>query len=181
MIPTTPSVAVRILLWLVLLIGGAAAALALDRLWFGHWTAGWLLHAVTLPAGLALLSLVMIVSRNTGRVLARRGREGDMPRLETNRLVDIGPYACMRHPMHLGLLLFPPAFGLILGSPAFILLIAPAAMILMLVLILTLEEREALAKFGQSYRGYRRRVPAFNLRPDCLKRLFEAATPWSTR
>ena len=81
----------------------------------------------------------------------------------------------MRHPMHLGLLLFPPAFGLILGSPAFILLIAPAAMILMLVLILTLEEREALAKFGQSYRGYRRRVPAFNLRPGCLKRLVETS------
>ena len=175
MIPITPSVAVRILLWTLLLIGGAAAGFALDRLWFGHWTAGYLFHSLSLPAGLALLFLVMIVSRNTGRTLARNGREGDLPRLETNRLVDIGPYACMRHPMHLGLLLFPPAFGLTLGSPAFILLIAPAAMILMLVLILTLEEREAMEKFGQSYRDYRRRVPAFNLRPGCLKRLFETS------
>lgn len=121
------------------------------------------------------------VSRNTDRTLARLSGEGELPRLETNRLVTAGPYACMRHPMHLGLLLFPEAFGLTLGSPAFILLIAPAAMMRMLLIILTLEERGAMEKFGQSYRGYRRQVPAFNLRPSCLKRLFEAPTPCGTK
>ena len=44
----------------------------------------------------------------------------------------------------------------------------------MVLLILTLEEREALAKFGDSYREYRRRVPAFNLRPACLRRLLQS-------
>ena len=44
----------------------------------------------------------------------------------------------------------------------------------MVAMILTLEEREALQKFGESYAAYRHRVPAFNLRPACLRRLRES-------
>jgi protein-S-isoprenylcysteine O-methyltransferase Ste14 len=35
------------------------------------------------------------------------------------------------------------------------------------------EEREALAKFGDAYREYRQRVPFFNFRWACLKQLLQ--------
>ena len=170
---SSPSARLRLLLWVLLLVGGATAGIWLDlrhfpRLFSNPW---W--HLLSLSLGLALLFLVFRVSRVTGRTLARLGREGTLPRMETNRLVTAGPYACMRHPMHLGLLLFPWAVALILGSPSFILCVAPLEMVLMVAMVLTLEEREALRKFGAAYAAYRRRVPAFNLRPACLRRLWK--------
>ncbi len=165
------STAARILLWLVLLGGGSALGIWLDLRWFPAWFTSPVTHLLSFIAGLLLLRLVLRVSRNTGRTLARYGREGELPRLETNRLVTVGPYACMRHPMHFGLLLFPLALALLLGSLSFTLIIAPLEMTLMVAMILTLEEREALAKFGEAYREYRCRVPAFSLHPDCLRRL----------
>ncbi len=165
------SVRLRLLLWLVLLAGGGSAGIWLDLKFFPRLLSNPWWHLATLIAGLILLRLVFRVSRVTGRTLARQGRVGDLPRMETNRLVTTGPYACMRHPMHLGLLLFPWAVALIIGSPSFLLFIAPMEMGAMVVMILTQEEYEALHKFGASYADYRRRVPAFNLRPDCLRRL----------
>jgi len=164
-------VRLRLLIWLVLLVGGGATGIWLDLKFFPRlFTNPWW-HLATLIAGLMLLRLIFRVSRVTGRTLARLGRVGDLPRMETNRLVTTGPYACMRHPMHLGLLLFPWAVALMIGSPSFLLFIAPMEMVAMVAMILTLEEREALQKFGVSYAAYCHRVPAFNLRSACLRRL----------
>lgn len=171
------SAAARILLWLLLLGGGSVLGIWLDLRWFPVWFANPVAHLLSFIAGLLLLRLVLRVSRNTGRTLAHHGREGKLPRLETNRLVTSGPYACMRHPMHFGLLFFPLTLALLLGSLSFTFIIAPLEMLLMVAMILTLEEREALAKFGEAYREYRRRVPAFSLRPDCLRRLLTEVPP----
>jgi len=165
------SVRVRLLLWLVFLAGGGAAGVWLDLKLFPQLFSNPWWHLATFITGLMLLRLVFRVSRVTGRSLARRGRVGNLPRMETNRLVTSGPYACMRHPMHLGLLFFPWVVALVIGSPSFLFFIAPMEMVTMVAMILTLEEREALQKFGASYTAYRRRVPAFNLRPACLRRL----------
>ncbi len=161
----------RILLWLVFLLGGLALGLRLDRTLFPQalTSIGW--HLLSAGLGAPLLWLVLRISRNTGRILARLGREGELPRLETNRLVTSGPYGCMRHPMHLGLMALPLAIALLAGSPSFIFIVVPLEVMAMVVLVLTLEEREALEKFGQAYREYRQRVPAFSLRPACLKQL----------
>ncbi len=168
----TASVVMRFVIWAIFLIGGTIVGIMLDlrdfhALFLNPW---W--HLAMLPIGLLLMRLVFSASTTTGRALARFGRDGDIPRFETNRLVTAGPYACMRHPMHLGLLFMPLAFALVLGSPSFILIIAPLEMLFMLGMIMLLEEREAIAKFGDAYRHYQARVPAFNLRPSCLKKLF---------
>jgi len=165
------SVLVRIALWILMLPGGAVLGLWLDLRHFREALFSPLFHLACLPPGLALLWLVMRISRNTGRTLARYGREGDLPRLETNRLVTQGPYGCMRHPMHLGLLLFPLAWALLIGSPSFILWLAPLEILFMLLMIRQVEEAEAIRKFGADYLSYRRRVPMFNLSPSCLKTL----------
>ncbi len=163
----------RMLFWLLLLLGGAALGVGLDLQLFPALFRNPFWHLFTFVLGMGLLKPVRRAAANAGRALARYGREGELPRFETNRLVRKGPYACMRHPMHLALLFFPLAFALILGSASFALFVWPAEVLLMLFLIKTVEEPEALRKFGDEYRRYMAEVPAFNLRPDCLKRLFE--------
>ncbi len=161
----------RMAFWVLLIVGGLAAGVWLDlRLFPGIFSSpAW--HLFSLTLGLPLLQLVRRAAATTGRTLARYGREGDLPRFETNKLVRQGPYACMRHPMHLALLFFPLALGLIVGSLGFVLFVWPLEVLLMLILIKTVEEKEALAKFGDAYRRYMEEVPAFNLSPACLVRL----------
>ena len=92
-------------------------------------------------------------------------------------LVTDGLYALMRHPMHLGLLFFPLSVALLVGSPSFILIIAPLEMLLMVVMIKTLEEPEAIAKFGDAYREYRENVPMFCVRIACIRALLTPVAP----
>jgi len=56
----------------------------------------------------------------------------------------------MRHPMLFGLALLPLSVALILGSPTFIIFVAPIEMIFIVAMILTFEEAEYKAKFGDS-------------------------------
>ena len=165
--------AVRWLVWVLFLAGGGVLGVWLDlRLWPAWWhNPFW--HLVSALAGVGVFRIVLTVSRVTGRWLARCGRVGELPRMETNRLVTVGPYACMRHPMHLGLMLFPLAFALVLGSPAFVLLVWPLEVLAIVLLVLFVEEREARLKFGADYAAYARRVPAFNLAPACLAKLLQ--------
>ena len=161
----------RMLIWVLMLVGGGTLSIWLDLNWFPGLFANLIFHIATLVPGLLLLYLVMRVSRNTGRLLARMGREGDIPRMKTNKLVTSGVYSCMRHPMHLGLLFFPWAMALVLGSPTFIMVIAPLEILFMLVMIKFGEEPEAIRKFGDAYREYQKQVPMFNLRSDCWRQL----------
>ena len=165
------SVRIRMMIWIVMLIGGAMLCIALDQLWFHQLFLNPWWHLTTMLPGIILLKLVFTISKVTGRTLAQQGRKGELPRFETNQLVISGPYGCMRHPMHFGLLFFPLVVALILGSPTFILFIAPAEIVFMVVMILIFEEREAICKFGDLYIEYKKAVPAFNLHLTCLKKL----------
>jgi len=147
--------------------------LLLDARLFSHLYGNLWVHLVSFLLGLGLLKLVMTISRNTGRTLARYGRVGELPRMETNSLVTEGVYHYMRHPMHLGLLLFPFAFAFLAGSPSFVLIIAPLEAIFILLMIKWVEEPEAIRKFGDAYRIYRKKTPWFCLKPDCLKMLLK--------
>jgi protein-S-isoprenylcysteine O-methyltransferase Ste14 len=167
---------VRLAVWLVMLGGGIWGGLVLDRRWFPALHHSLWFHLISFIIGFVLLKLVMTVSRNTGRTLAKYGREGSLPRLETNRLVTQGVYGYMRHPMHLGLLFFPFAFAFLAGSLSFILFIAPAELVFMLIMIKRVEEPEALRKFGEAYRDYMRHTPAFCLKKECLKALFQTVS-----
>jgi protein-S-isoprenylcysteine O-methyltransferase Ste14 len=165
------SVILRILIWLLLLGGGLVAGRLLDGHWFVELWSDPAWHLSTALVGGLLLWLVLRASRNTGRTLGRNGREGQLPRLETNRLVTSGIYSCMRHPMHFGLLFLPLSLALIVGSPGFVFIVSPLEILLMIIMIAGLEEAEVKQKFGDAYLEYRQRVPAFSLRPACLKML----------
>ncbi|MCD6468548.1 MAG: isoprenylcysteine carboxylmethyltransferase family protein [Thermoplasmata archaeon] len=134
-------------------------------------------HLLTLVFGVPLLYFVLLVSRNTGRFLARMGRVGDLPHMDTNRLVTHGVYSCMRHPMHFGLLFFPLSVALIIGSPFFILIVSPLEMLFMILMIKFFEEPEVIKKFGKEYINYKSKVPMFNLHLSCIYRLIGKTLP----
>ncbi len=167
------SVIFRIVVWVLFLAGGWILSLWLDKIIFNGYEFPRVVNFIFFVIGFALLRAVFIVSKNTGRTLAKYGRKGDLPRMETNVLVTQGVYSLMRHPMHLGLLFFPLAVAFISASISFILIVAPAEMLLMIIMIFLIEEREAIAKFGDAYLEYKKRVPFFCIKFSCVKELFK--------
>ncbi|MCF2141741.1 MAG: isoprenylcysteine carboxylmethyltransferase family protein [Candidatus Lokiarchaeota archaeon] len=163
---------IRIAVWVLMMFGGAILGIIIDQSLFPFLWKSILFHILSFIPGVFLMWAVFRISKVTGRFLARFGREGDIPRMETNKLVTDGIYGCMRHPMHLGLLFFPFSFALLIGSPTFIIIIAPLEMLFILMLIKIVEEPEAIAKFGDDYLNYMKKVPMFNFRIKCLKYLF---------
>ncbi len=124
-------------------------------------------------AGAVLVALSMRGAQVTGRYLAVYGKSR---RGEPRRLVDAGPYACMRHPMHFFLALFPLGIGLLTGSLSGAVM-GVAEWLLVLALAVLVDERDAESRFGEEYRRYRERVPAFNPRPSCLARALTSPPP----
>ncbi len=167
----------RIFFWLLMLIGGAIISIHFDKIYFPNLFNNIYFHLVSFILGYFLLKFVLKISKNTGRYLARTGREGDIPRMETNKLVTTGPYAMMRHPMHFGLWFFPLAFALLIGSPSFIFFLVPIEMLLMIVLIKIWEEPEAEKKFGKEYLLYKKSVPFFCFKSECIKELLKELPP----
>ncbi len=163
----------RITVWVLMLVGGIAGGCYLDFILFRGIHHNWRFHLISFIIGVWLLRIVMKISRNTGRTLAKYGRKGDIERMETNVLVSQGPYKYMRHPMHLGLLLFPLAIAFLVGSPSFILIIFPFEVIFMLLMIKLMEEPEAISKFGNQYKEYMKGKPWFCLKKECIKELLK--------
>ena len=76
-----------------------------------------------------------------------------------HRLAITGPYGWVRHPQYVGFVLV--MFGFLLQWPTVLTLIMFPILVLMYVRLAHHEEREALAEFGDEYRDYVARVPAF--------------------
>jgi protein-S-isoprenylcysteine O-methyltransferase Ste14 len=129
-------------------------------------------HIVSALAGMVVMYFAFRAAATGGKVLARHGRKGDIPRLETDHLVTTGIYACMRHPMLFGLTLLPLGWALLLGSPTLITIIAPLEMLFIVIMVMTFEEAELKRKFGSAYEAYKTKVPAVSFRYTCLKQLF---------
>ncbi len=164
---------IRLFLWLLMLVGGAILSIYFDKIYFRNLFDNLYFHLTTFIIGYFLLKQVLKASRNTGRYLASKGRQGNIPRMETNQLVTDGVYGMMRHPMHLGLWFFPLAFALLIGSPTFIFFIAPLEMFFMIIMIKIWEEPEAEKKFGRAYKEYKKRVPFFCFKAECIRALLK--------
>ena len=160
----------RFFVWVAFILGGITVSKLLDKFIFNtkfHF------NALMFSIGIILLLLSFYISSKTGKLLKRFGKEGNVPRFQTNKLIREGIYSCMRHPMHLGLMLMPFSIAFLMNSISYILIIAPITAILIFVLIKTIEEPEAIKKFGDEYIKYMKEVPMFNLSLSCLKKLFQ--------
>ena len=162
---------IRMIVWVIMIFGLGAVALYIDSRLFNEIFSSWIFHLASFIIGMPILLFTLRVSKVTGWTLARYGREGQIERFETNKLVTQGPYQYMRHPMHFGLLFMPLAWGFLLGSPTFLLLFAPLEIIFILVMIKVVEEPEAKKKFGQEYEQFCKDRPWFCIKPECIKAL----------
>ncbi|BAF69787.1 methyltransferase family protein [Nitratiruptor sp. SB155-2] len=166
----SPQTIIRIFLWLLFLFGGAIVSIYFDTLYFRNFLFSPLFHFITFSLGLILLKISFCAASKGGKELKQKGRQGNLPRLETNRLVTDGIYGCTRHPMLFGLMLLPLAIALTLGLPTFIFFIAPTEVILIFLLMITFDEMDAKRKYGQKYEAYRQKVPI--LPKKCWRELF---------
>jgi len=163
----------RFSLWTIMLLGGVVGGYYIDDILFVDIHHNVLFHIISFLIGIIVSLLVIKMSKNTGRTLAKYGRRGDVKRMETNVLVKEGVYKYMRHPMHLGLLLFPVSIALIVASPTFLLIICPIEILFILIMIKIVEEPEAVRKFGDEYLEYKKQTPMFCFKVACLKELLK--------
>jgi protein-S-isoprenylcysteine O-methyltransferase Ste14 len=75
------------------------------------------------------------------------------------RLARTGPYARIRHPQYAGFVLI--MLGFLLQWPTLVALVMFPILVFMYVRLARREERDALAEFGDEYRRYMTRTPAF--------------------
>ncbi len=79
-------------------------------------------------------------------------------------LVASGPYSMCRHPIQLGNLFLGASLALFVGSATFGVGAAFTAVAYVAVVVAA-EEHRLMSRFGIEYAAYRRRVPAFWMRP----------------
>ena len=92
-----------------------------------------------------------VLIANAWRVLYKAQRQGE--------LATTGTYAHVRHPQYAGFILV--MFGFLLQWPTLLTLVMFPVLVWMYVRLARSEEREAEAEFGETYRAYAQRVPAF--------------------
>ena len=163
----------RIIIWLLFIVGGLFLAIFMDKVLFHtNYAEKGLFYHFVFALGVMLLVLVLNNTGNVGRTLARHGRKSkDLERMQTDQLVTSGVYSMMRHPMNQSLMMFPMAIALIGVSPSFIFIIAPLEILAMYIMIRTIEEPETRKKFGQAYDDYCAKTPRFCFKWKCLKAL----------
>ncbi len=103
-----------------------------------------LLSNISIAAGFILLSV-------SWKVLYAAQRAG--------KLASAGLYARVRHPQYIGFILI--MFGFLLQWPTLITLVMFPILVYMYVRLARREEQEARAAFGDAYRRYEARTPAF--------------------
>ena len=111
--------------------------------------------------GVALLVLAPVFFAPPFMLLSRHGgRPTGSPYYATTRLVRRGPYTVVRHPQYLGYAMLAAGFALL--SQRMLTGGLAAMAIACFVLHSRREEAHCLALFGDEYRRYMQRVPAFN-------------------
>jgi len=165
----------RIIIWLLFIIGGIALSIYMDKYVFHlpRLEKGFVYYII-FGFGVILFVNILNISGNVGRTLAKHGKTSkDIGRLQTDRLVTTGIYSKMRHPMNQGLIMLPMAIALIGVSPSFIFFIAPIEMLAMYIMIRTIEEAETRRKFGKEYDDYCAKTPRFCFKWECIKALLK--------
>jgi len=112
--------------------------------------------------------------KRTGRLLARMADPEQWGC--TNRLMTSDLYRCLRHPHHLFIGVFMTSLGLAIGHPGSLLIIAVPQWLWILGFLILVEEKELMAKFGEEYAAYRRKVPMLLGNPACLIRVLSTPT-----
>lgn len=94
-----------------------------------------------------------------------KARGTPVPLNPPHELLVEGPYRYSRNPMLTGVFLMLFGAGVLLRSTSLVLVWVPAYIVLHALELLFVEEPELEQRFGETYIGYKRRVPMFFPRP----------------
>ncbi|HMK55852.1 MAG TPA: isoprenylcysteine carboxylmethyltransferase family protein [Dissulfurispiraceae bacterium] len=122
-------------------------------------------HIIHMPDFLSMAGLLMLVLGTllhiwTGAILSPRSLIG-IPEIiaqEESRMIDKGPFSVIRHPTYLAHTIMFLGVFLYTGSIA-VGIVTLADFAVVNAVIMPIEERELLRRFGDSYRIYMRKVP----------------------
>lgn len=110
-------------------------------------------------AGLALMGGELAMVRQVVRNLGPERLIGKVEMGGSGQLMTSGIYAHIRHPSYAGMM--GAMLGICLLAGTLTLWAAAAVWLLLMRVMVAFEERELIARFGEAYRNYRARVPAF--------------------
>jgi protein-S-isoprenylcysteine O-methyltransferase Ste14 len=125
----------------------------------------WLVYAgwVILAAGFVFIFPPMVFLRSKGKL--EKGKDF----AHTTIIVDSGIYAIVRHPLYLGWLLMYVA--VILFSQHWLVAILGILGVVCMYLISRQEDQHLIEKFGDTYKGYMKSVPAMNIMAGIIRLL----------
>ena len=123
--------------------------------------------AVDVPWPLRIIGIMtfaagMLLQLWTLRLLGASGIMG-MPEVTDRikgRLITAGPFSVIRHPTYASHSMMYAGVFLITGVTA-VAIITVLDLLVVITIVIPLEDRELIARFGDEYRDYRKRVPAF--------------------
>lgn len=147
-----PLIAARLFIGLPLLLTILMYVLTPARMaWASYASPAWL-QWLGVVLGIAVVSAAHWVLRSLGRNVSET-----VLTKSQHELVTHGPYRWIRHPLYTtGITLFV-AIGL-MNASWLILLLALVIAVLMRIIVIPLEERQLLEKFGDDYRAYMART-----------------------
>lgn len=110
--------------------------------------------------GILLLILGTVLHIRTGSLLSLRGLAGlsEISTGREGRLVKAGPYSVVRHPTYLAHTLMFSGLFLMTGIVA-VGIVTVLDFVIVNLVIIPLEERELITRFGEDYRRYMQTVP----------------------
>jgi protein-S-isoprenylcysteine O-methyltransferase Ste14 len=114
---------------------------------------------LTIVAGCSLIAVEGYLFVRVERELGSRRLVGHAELTGTGEMFSGGLYAHVRHPRYAGMFGAVVGAALLAGTPSlWIVLVVwlPFALV-----VIRLEEKELMARFGPAYEAYRKRVPAF--------------------
>jgi protein-S-isoprenylcysteine O-methyltransferase Ste14 len=119
--------------------------------------------------GLAGMVLAHFLLKRSGKLLSLLGESEEWGC--TTRLVTIDIYQCVRHPHHMGVVIFMTSLDLLIGHLWSFLIISVTQWIWVIAFLLLVEERELVKIFGEAYKAYRKNVPMLFPKPLCALRV----------
>ncbi|MGQ4891900.1 MAG: methyltransferase family protein [Candidatus Njordarchaeia archaeon] len=156
----------RVIYWGLLFVILLAFSIIVDHIFnFVYLQMWWRL------VGVIIIILSGLLLHASGRTLRKYGLTDPTRFGDTDKLVTVGIYSCIRHPHHLGIALFALGFGLALGSITYLAVGVPIMWIAVYWFVKKIEEPEALEKFGDAYKTYIKEVPAFIPWKGCKRNL----------
>jgi protein-S-isoprenylcysteine O-methyltransferase Ste14 len=84
----------------------------------------------------------------------------EVTRIVESSIISTGPFSVVRHPTYLSHTIMYAGVFLISGVTA-VAVITLLDVLIINTLVIPLEDRELISRFGEEYRAYRKRVPAF--------------------